>query len=126
MELHIDSDAAYLVAPQAKSRIAGFYYCSNKSNDTNNIPLNGPVLVECKLLRHVVTSAAEAETAALFYNCQTSIQLKQMLDALDHPQRTTKVKTDNSTAQSFVSSTFKPKRSKSWDVRYHWLSERNK
>ena len=125
MELHIDSDAAYLVAPDAKSRIAGFYYCSNKTTNNINIPLNGPVLVECKLLKHVVTSAAEAETAALFYNCQTAVQLRQMLEALDHPQKTTHVKTDNSTAESFVNSTFKQKRSKSWDVRYHWISEQS-
>ncbi len=26
MILHVDSDAAYLVAPGAKSRIAGFFY----------------------------------------------------------------------------------------------------
>ena len=30
MCLHIDTNAAYLVAPKAKSRIAGYYYLSNK------------------------------------------------------------------------------------------------
>ena len=122
MHLHIDSDAAYLVEPNAKSRIAGFYYCSTKPPITK-VPLNGPILVECRLLQHVVTSAAEAETAALFYNCQTAVHLRQMLSALGHTQQTTHVKTDNSTAESFVNDTFKQKRSKAWDVRYHWLSE---
>ena len=125
MRLHIDSDAAYLIAPKAKSRISGYYYCSKNTKPNEKVPLNGPILVECKLLQHVVTSAAEAETAALFYNCQNAIHLRQMLNALGHPQTTTHVKTDNATAASFVNSTFKQKRSKAWDVRYHWLTEQS-
>ena len=48
MQLHIDSDAAYLVAPKARSRIAGFYYCANKvkNYDTQQPLLNGPGAVE--------------------------------------------------------------------------------
>ena len=35
MILHVDSDAAYLVAPKARSLIAGFYYLSTlRSEDT--------------------------------------------------------------------------------------------
>ena len=70
MVLHVETDAAYLVAPQARSRIAGFYYCSNQYDKNNpiKIPLNGLIHVECKTLRRVVTSAAEAETAGLFCN----------------------------------------------------------
>ena len=95
MQLFVDSDAAYLVAPKAKSRIAGFFYCSNS---TVSPPLNGPIHVECKILRHVVTSATEAETAGLFFNCQTAIYLTHMLHALGHSQTATPVKTDNKTA----------------------------
>ena len=127
MKLYIDSDAAYLVADKARSRIAGYYYCSNVDNSPSpKPPLNGPIHIECKILRHVVTSAAEAETAALFYNCQTAIDIRNMLEALGHPQRATAVKTDNSTASSFVQDLLKQKRSKSWDVRYHWLSDKQK
>ena len=127
MILRIDSDAAYLVAPKAKSRIAGFFQCSNKNLPTNSTTsINGPVHVECRTLRHVVTSAAEAETAALFYNTQTALELINILKALDHPQTTIPVKTDNETAASFVNDTLKRKRSKAWDVRYHWLIEQQK
>ena len=31
MILYVDSDAAYLISEGAKSRIAGYFYCSNKS-----------------------------------------------------------------------------------------------
>ena len=124
MKLYIDSDAAYLIAPKAKSRIAGFYYLSNISNESTPKPkLNGPVLVECKLLNHVVTSAAEAETAGLFCNAQYDVNVINILNALGRPQGATPIKTDNATAASFVVDTIKNKRSKSWDVRYHWLSE---
>ena len=125
MILYVDSDAAYLVADKAKSRIAGYYYCSNRHTNKKspNPPLNGPIHIECKLLRHVVTSAAEAETAGLFVNCQKILELKHMLHALGHPQIALPIKNDNATAASFVTDMLKQKRSKAWDVRYHWLSE---
>jgi len=124
MKLYIDSDAVYLIAPKAKSQISGFYYLSNKCNSYKPQPtLNGPILVECRLLQHVVTSAAEAETAGLFYNVQSAINVIHILNALGHNQNSVPIKTDNSTAASFVADTLKQKRSKSWDARYHWLTE---
>ena len=93
MKLYIDSDAAYLIAPKAKSRISGFYYLSNICQETKPQPkLNGPVLVECRLLQHVVTSAAKAETAGLFYNAQSAITVINILKALGHPQSSTPIK----------------------------------
>ena len=84
MKLYVDSDASYLVAPNTKSRISGYYHCSNYRNDQHPSPkLNGPVLIECKLLKHV-TSAAEAETAGLFSNCQTTVELKNILKSLGY------------------------------------------
>ena len=56
MILNIDSDAAYLVIPKAKSRIAGFFFMNNLPSSTPLPVLNGAILVECKTLRHVVAS----------------------------------------------------------------------
>ena len=39
MILHTDSDAAYLVAPKAKSRIAGYYFLSDKTHNVLLLPL---------------------------------------------------------------------------------------
>ena len=77
MILHLDSDAAYLVAPKARSWIVGFFYCGDTytKNATPPNKINGPIHIECKLLKHVVASAAEAETAGLFHNCQTAVML---------------------------------------------------
>ena len=120
-----------MVAPEAKSCIAGYYYLSNKfqstsqSTLTSNPPtLNAPIHVECKTLKHVVSSAAEAERGGIYSNCTFVIQLRHMLTTLDHPQGPTPIKTDNKTAAAFVHKTIKTKRSKSWDMRYFWLQDR--
>ena len=127
MTLHVDSDVAYLVMPQARSRIAGYYYLSDNPNNfpRKKIPSpNAPILVECKTLRHVVASAAEAETGGLFHNARTTIPIRQALETLGHPQPPTPIKTDNTTAKHFVTKTLRQKKSKSWDMRYHWLRDR--
>lgn len=118
MQLVVDSDAAYLVLPEAKSRIAGHFYLSN----TQRKP-NGPLHVLCKVLRHVTSSAAETETAAMFHNAQLAIFIRRILEQIGHKQHPTKLITDNSTAATFTNQTLKLNKSKSWDMRYHWLRE---
>ena len=120
MILAIDSDAAYLVAPQARSRVAGYF-------QLNSLPdsVNGALLVECKTLRHVVASSVETETADIFHNAQVAVPLRYMLEQLGHPQPPTKIKTDNATASGFVHANITQKRSKSWDMRYHWLRDKS-
>ena len=65
MILYIDTDAAYLVLPKARSRLAGYFYISNT---TKSNTLNGVILIECKTINHVVSSTAEVETSATFHN----------------------------------------------------------
>ena len=124
MVLHVDSDAAYLVAPKARSRISGYFYLSDHPSKTPHPKLNGAILVECKTLRHVVASAAEAEIAGVFHNAQTSLPIRHILQVLNHPQPPTPLKTDNSTANGFVHNNIHQKRSKSWDMRYYWLRDK--
>ena len=100
MILHVDSDAAYLVQTNAQSRYAGYYYLGSPK-PTNNT-LNGAVLAICITIRNVVAYAAEAETGGLFGNYQEIIPIRRGIDALDHPQPPTPVKTDNTTSDSFV------------------------
>ena len=78
MQLQIYSNAAYLVSPESKSRTVGYFYMSNRVYDNSPPPLlNAPVHVKCQLLKHVVTSAVEAETGAVFHNCRTAISIKK-------------------------------------------------
>ena len=102
MILHVDTDAAYLVMPKARSRVAGYFYMGNKPTTRSRPSLNGAILVECKTLRHVVASAAEAETGGIFHNVQITLPIRVLLEALNHPQPPTPIKTDNSTAHGFV------------------------
>jgi hypothetical protein len=46
------------------------------------------------------------------------------LSALGHPQPPTPLKTDNSTAYSFVHSNIRQRRSKTWDMRWNWLRDK--
>ena len=124
MILMLDTDAAYLVMPKARSRIAGYYYLGNKATSQPHPELNGAILIECKTLRHVVASAAEAETGGIFHNAQMAIPIRTILEAIDHPQPPTPITTDNSTATGFVYNNINQKKSKSWDMRYYWLRDR--
>jgi hypothetical protein len=126
MCLHADTDAAYLVQPNARSRYAGFFYLGPRPTSPPSAPTqtNGAVLVICKTLRGVLSSAAETETGGVFHNAQTAIILRRILNALGHPQPPTPVRTDNLVANSFVHSNIKQCRSKTWDMRWNWLHDK--
>ena len=66
--LMVDSDTAYLVMSNSKSRIAGYFQLSDHLTKTNNPKLNSAILVVCKALKNVVSSSAECEIAGVFYN----------------------------------------------------------
>ena len=72
----------------------------------------------------MVSSAAEAETAGIFHNCQTAIPIIRMLEALGHNQHTIPIKADYSISVTFSDSMLKQKRSKSWGMRLNWLKDR--
>eukprot|EP00957_Ditylum_brightwellii_P093196 7096372-Ditylum_brightwellii.AAC.1 len=118
MQLYVDSDAAYLVVNCAKSRIAGYFYCTSNPHalNYNKTPHNAPILIERRTLKHVVCSAEEAECGTLFHNSQTAMDLRNLLEAIGHPQQLTKIKTNNKTANSFVYASMRIKCSKSWDM----------
>jgi hypothetical protein len=87
---------------------------------------NGPIMVLAKIIKNVMSSAAEAEVAALFMNAQEMAPMRQCLKDLGHAQPATPIKTDNSTATGIINNTIKQKRSKSIDMRFYWLLDRVK
>ena len=122
MVIKNDSDAAYLVAPKARSRAGGYTYMGN--NDENEQIINAPIMIIAKILKMVVASAAEAEIAALFLNAQEIVPLRMTCEELGHPQPPTPLRTDNSTANGILNGTVKQKRSKAIDMRFYWLKDR--
>ena len=127
MQLHVESDAAYLVLPGARSRIAGYFYLKANPHPTKvySSHYNGPIHVECSTIKNVVSSAAEAACGGLFMNCGTAIGIRNALNGMGHTQGRTPGITDNSTANSFVHSEIRVKRSKSWDMKFNWLRDRS-
>ena len=111
MILNIDSNAVYIIAPKARSRVAGYYHLTK--DHTEHHKLNSAIYVECKTLHHVVSLAAEAEVRGVFYNAQVAIPIRTLLHALNHLQLSTPIKTDNSTAFGFIFDNLHQKRSKS-------------
>ena len=89
MILTIDSDAAYLVCPQAWSRAGGMHYLTN----TDGKMINAPLLVLAKVIKNVMASAAEAEIGALYMNTQEAVPIRTCLEELGHKQPPTQVRT---------------------------------
>jgi hypothetical protein len=128
MILHVESDASYLSEPDAKSRAAGFHYLSQHPHG-ENVPfpeLNGAVLVTSKIIKETVSSAAEAELAALFHNGQDAYSLRVALEEMNHPQPPTPIQTDNSTAAGLANDSIKQKRSKAMSMRWFWIRDKVK
>ena len=118
MVLCLHSDASYLSEPEGKSRAAGHFYLGSKTDEDFN---NGSIMSLSKIIKHVMSSASEAETAALFYNCKAAAPLWTSINEMGHPQPTTPVTTDNSTAQGLITKSMIPKAAKAYDMRFNWL-----
>ena len=123
MILHVHSDASYLSAPKARSRIAGFFHLTRNPHNSHNF-FNAPIHIECKVLRPVMSSAAEAELGALFENCKVAEIIRTTLNEMGHPQPPTTVITDNSTACGIANNNMKLKQSKTMDMRFFWVRDR--
>ena len=123
MILHVHSDASYLSAPKARSRVGGHFFLNLGAQDPS---INGPIHAVCKILKNVVSSAAEAEIAAMFENCKEATVIRTTLQELGHPQPPTPIYVDNTTAYGFANESIKIKRTKAIDMRYHWVVDRCK
>ena len=115
MMLQVETDAAYLVLPNARSRVTGHFLVAafpipNKAYPNQYI---APILTECHTLKNVVSSAAKAECGGIFDNCVVAIGICNALGGMGHLQGRTTVITDNSTTTSFVHSAMQEILSKS-------------
>ena len=121
MILNVHSDASYLTAPKARSRIGGHFFLGRQPVDNQPIFLNGPILSLCTVLRNVAASAAEAELGALFHNAKETKVIRLILKELGHPQPPTPIHVDNTTVNGIVNNTIKRQRSRSMEMKYFWL-----
>ena len=121
MILNVHSDASYLTAPKARSRIGGHFFLGKMPVDGKPFFLNGPILSLCTILCTVAASAAEAELGALFHNAKEAKVIRLILEELGHPQPPTPIHIDNTTVTGIVNNTIKRQRSRSMEMKYFWL-----
>jgi hypothetical protein len=74
MIMAVHSDASYLCKPKAKSRAGG----------------------------HVMTSATEAELAALYIMAREAVYMRIILEEMGHTQPATPIQTDNTMAEAVI------------------------
>ena len=121
MILAVHSDAGYLNEDNARSRAGGHHFLSE---DVPLPPNNGAIHNVAEIIKAVMSSAAEAETGALYINARKAVEIRNILDELGHKQPPTPIQTDNSTAEGIVNNRVQPKRTKAMDMRFHWLRDR--
>ena len=124
MILRISSDASYNSEAIARSRAGGYHDLINLSDDPYLEPLNGSITCISSLINCIVASAAEAEYAALFINAQMGTVIRMTLEDLGKPQGPTPIYTDNQCAQGIATDTITLQKSKSMDMRFHWVRDR--
>ena len=73
----------------------------------------------------VISSAAEDKLRRKFNNRKAATDMEQDLITSDQKQPVTPLKMDNYTLEGFVNLGMKQKkRSKTWDMKWHWLRDR--
>jgi hypothetical protein len=89
MQLKNHSDASYLSDPNAKSRIGVYLYLGNKTDSSTTPLTNGTLLFHTPVLRHVVSSVADAEFGAVFVNAKEGTVTRTNLSEMGHKKDAT-------------------------------------
>ncbi len=88
---------------------------------TPTVTHNAPLHAHCQRIPVVVASVAEAEYAAAFGGGQVLVELTLTLTNLGHPQQSPPLLfVDNECAIGLATSSVRPKKSKSIDMRLDW------
>jgi len=103
MTLHIHSNALHLSELHACSQAGGHFFLSNQP-DKSPTMLNDTIHAICSILRHVESSATEAELGALFIKCKEAAVLCQTSTHMGWQQPPTLVQTDNAVAKGIANS----------------------
>jgi hypothetical protein len=121
MILAVHSDASYHSEPKARSRAGGHFFLSSDADIPTN---NGAVLNIAHIIKHVMSSATEAELGALYIMAKEAVYIRIILEEMGHKQPPTPMQTDNAMAEAVINGKVQPKRTKAMDMRFHWLRDR--
>jgi hypothetical protein len=94
--------------------------------DSKNKLANGAILIISMILKHVMSSAAEAEIGSVFLTAREATILRTFLEEMGHPQPPTPLQTDSTTATGYSNDTIKQRRTRAIDMRLYWFKDRVK
>ena len=83
MTLAVHSDASYLSEPNARSRAGGHFFLSFNEAIPRN---NGAILNIAHIIKHVMSSATEAELATLYIMAREAVYIRIILNEMGHKQ----------------------------------------
>jgi hypothetical protein len=125
MILHIHSDASYLSECEAKSRAGGFFYLGSNIDSKQKVT-NDAILIISTILKHVMSSGAEAEIGSVFLNSKEATILRTTLEEIGHPQPPTPLQSDNNTTMGYINDTIKQRRTRAMYMHFYWVKDRFK
>jgi hypothetical protein len=99
MVLAAHSDASYLSEASACSQARGHLFMSGDTPCPHN---NDAVLTITQIIKAVMSLAAKTKIGALYINCQEAVPARHTLEFLGHPQPSTPIQTDNTTALGII------------------------
>ena len=82
---------------------------------------NEPILTIKKMMKYVLSSAAESEMGDLFLTAKEMVPVRHTLNEMGWHQPPSPIQCDKSTAVGMTNSKLVPRKSKSWDLRLNWL-----
>ena len=123
MKLVCHSDGSYLSESEARSRAGGILFLGDCADGAAP---NAPISFLSVIISTVVASATETEYAAAFIVGQAAISIVHTLEDLGYPQSETEIFCDNLCAVGIAHNTLNLKRTKTIDMRYHWIRDQVK
>jgi hypothetical protein len=97
MQLKIHSDASYLYAPKDYLPIGGYFYLGIAPDSPATPFAHGPLLCHTPVLKHVISSVAEADFAAAFVNAKEDTITRTTIYEMDHEPQSLKLTTSMQT-----------------------------
>ena len=120
MRLAGGSDAACLVAPEARSRAGGCHCCTGIAGEQ----FNGPIHAMAKVIKNVMASAVEAEVAAMLMNARLMAEFRQALEDMGHPQPPAVARAGSEAGCGVLSGAARQRRPKVAGMSLSWLKGR--
>ena len=118
MVLAARSDSGFNNESKARSR-AGAHIFLSENNPKSK--WNGAILKISHIIKFVMSSASEAELGALYITAKEMVPVRQKLIEMGWKQPPSPIQTDNLAAAVLVNKTIIQRKSKSLDLRFHWL-----